>query len=134
MMQRISRRISTRSSLTTIVLLAASGMAALVLAAPQDRGGRRFQDVLLHDQFDADENGRLDRTERDLARKEIASRPTQGRRGGPPGMRGGQEAQTRPEADPKSIRIDPQNLKEVPKLTGTSLYDPEVLHSIFLDF
>lgn len=127
-------RIRRKSSLITITLLASCSIAAFVLAAPQDRGGPRFQDVLLHEQFDADENGQLDRAERDLARKEIASRPARGRRGGPPGMRGGQEAQTRPEADPKSLRIDRTDLKEVPRLTGTGLYDPDVLHTIFLDF
>ena len=127
-------RIHRKSSLITIALLASCSIAALVLAAPQDRGGPRFQDVLLHEQFDADENGQLDRAERDLARKEIASRPARGRRGGPPGMRGGQDEQTRPEADPKSLRIDRTDLKEVPRLTGTGLYDPDVLHTIFLDF
>ena len=127
-------RIRRKSSLITITLLASCSIAALVLAAPQDRGGPRFQDVLLHEQFDADENGQLDRAERDLARKEIASRPARGRRGGPPGMRGGQDEQTRPEADPKSLRIDRTDLKEVPRLTGTGLYDPDVLHTIFLDF
>ena len=133
-MRTIILRIHRKSSLITIALLASCSIAALVLAAPQDRGGPRFQDVLLHEQFDADENGQLDRAERDLARKEIASRPARGRRGGPPGMRGGQDEQTRPEADPKSLRIDRTDLKEVPRLTGTGLYDPDVLHTIFLDF
>ena len=122
------------SKFAAFALLASSGVVAAAFAFPQDRGGPRFQDVLLHDRFDADGNGRLDRTERDLAREEAANRPARGRRGGPPGMRGGQETTSRPEADPKSLRIDPADLEEVPRLEGTGLYDPDVLHTIFLDF
>ena len=108
-------------------------LSITMVAHAQDRGNPRFQDVLLHDRFDADEDGRLDRTERDLARAEASSKPQCRRRGGPPGDRGGADA-PRPETRENALRIDPDDLDAAPRLEGVGLYDRDVLHTIFLQF
>ena len=123
-----------RMHVFAVATTVASGILATAMVVhAQDRGNPRFQDVLLHDRFDADENGRLDRTERDLARKEAASKPQRRRRGGPPGSRGGEEM-TRPETREDALRIDPDDLDAVPRLEDTGLYDRDVLHTFFLQF
>ncbi|MHC4794844.1 MAG: hypothetical protein ACYTDE_11160, partial [Planctomycetota bacterium] len=122
-----------RIQVVATTTVATAVLATATAAHAQDRGNPRFQDILLHDRFDADENGRLDRTERDLAREEAAAKPQRRRRGGPPGGRSGQEM-PRPETRADAIRIDPDDIDAVPRLENTGLYDRDVLHTIFLQF
>ena len=96
------------SKFAAFALLASSGVVAAAFAFPQDRGGPRFQDVLLHDRFDADGNGRLDRTERDLAREEAAARPAAATPRRPAGQAAAARKRRRDRRPaPKSLRIDP---------------------------
>ena len=114
--------------------LATAGMAIApgITSMLQEERGSRFKDIELHDRFDADEDGRLDRSERDLAREEASNRPPRRRRGGPPDRERAPEP--RPETLPDALRIDPEDTKAVPRLEGTGLYDRDVLHTIFLQF
>ncbi len=122
-----------RNHLILAALAAGATLSIHTVASSQDRGNPRFQDMLLHDRFDADADGRLDRAERDLAREEAATKPPRRRRGGPPGGRGGEEA-PRPETREDAIRIDPADVVAVPRHADTGLYDRDVLHTIFLEF
>ena len=115
--------------LVTVGAAFSFGLAGL----PQDRQGSRFIDLELHERFDTNDDGRLDREERDLARKEIPPRTPRGRRGGRPGMDRGDEG-PRPETLPDALRIDVEDRKSVPRLEGTGLYDRDVLHTLFLEF
>ena len=84
--------------------------------------GRRFQDVLLVETFDADGNGYLDRAERDLAREAIPSRPQRRRRGPAP------VDMPRPESNDDALRLSPKDVKSYGEL---SLYDPNALRTLF---
>ena len=116
------------------VITAATGvtLGSVVSLAAQEQG-RRFSDVELHDRFDANADGRLDRAERDLARKEAESRPPRRRRGGPARAEERPES-PRPETIPDALKIDPDDLRQTPRHEGTGLYDRDVLHTIFLRF
>ena len=86
--------------------------------------GRRFQDTLLVEKFDADGNGHLDRAERDLAREAIPARSERRRRGPAP------VNTPRPEASEDSLRLTPEQVK---KFEDLGLYDPNALRTFFFE-
>ena len=111
----------------------------LIIAGPanaQDGRGTRFQDVLVHEEFDLDANGRLDRAERDAARAALSERPRRERRGGPGGRggpgRGGEGAnRPRPQDDPDALRLESGDVAHYP---NHGLYDRDALHTLFFEF
>lgn len=114
------------------VAFATAGIVLPTLGSPsEDERRGRFVDLELHERFDSDDDGRLDRMERDLARVEAGSRPVRRRpRSGPPGMEDDREA-PRPETRADALTID---VDEVPRHEGTGLYDRDVVHTLFLRF
>ena len=117
---------------STLISVVFTTTSTSLAQGPPD--GPRFQDILLHDEFDADEDGRLDRGERDLARQAKAKLPTRERRGGRggrggPGGPGGFE-QPRPEDSPDALRMQPEDVTHHPK---SGLYDPHALHTLFFE-
>jgi hypothetical protein len=94
----------------------------LLLSTLAHAQGRRFQDVLLVETFDADGNGYLDRAERDLAREAIPSRPQRRRRGPAP------VDMPRPESNDDALRLSPKDVKSYGEL---SLYDHNALRTLF---
>ena len=107
---------------------------------PEERGGpggpegRRFSDIELMTEYDADGDGRLDRSERDAARKAAAQRKQQsrgGRRSGPPGRRGPVEEGPRPQDRPDALRLTEEDVA----LHGDEgFYDPAILRTLFVEF
>ncbi|MCH2162266.1 MAG: CotH kinase family protein, partial [Phycisphaerales bacterium] len=118
-------------SLTALLTLGGSawGMALL-----QEGPGPRFQDIPVHEEFDADGDGRLDREERDAARAALAERPKRERRGkrGGPGRGGPGEGanRPRPQANPNALRLAHDDVKQYPK---HGLYDRDALHTFFFE-
>lgn len=117
---------------------------------PGGPGGPGQPDKKLVAQFDKDSDGRLDRTERTAAREWIKKQPATARPGGPgfgppgggppggfgpPGGRGpgggGPPGMGTTEPAKPGPRVSPS---EVPNLTGTPLYAPQALRTLFLDF
>lgn len=101
---------------------------------PFGPGGPMGQQRKLVKQFDKDNDGRLNATERQAAR-EVAKKDGggMGRRGGPgfgpPGGFGGRGGnQTPPKAGP---HVSPEQVQSYPK---ASLYEPTVLRTLFLEF
>ena len=85
------------------------------------RGGNRDRAVVAA--FDADKDGRLNTTERQLARETLESRGVRGGRGG---RGGGNRALAS-----AGIRLTPADVQHYP---GAPLYDAAVLRTFFLDF
>ncbi|MBA62057.1 MAG: spore coat protein CotH [Planctomycetaceae bacterium] len=89
-------------------------------------GGVNRPVLQLTEKFDADKNGYLDPAERKKALEQVPDNP---RRGGPPGMRGGagrEQMEGRP-----GPRV---SLKDVKSYDDRTLYDPEILRTIFIQF
>lgn len=104
-------------------------------------GPMQRTELKLVERFDADGNQRLDRQERQAARKWLAENRPQGRgRGGPggapggmgmpPGGMGGRGGMGRPAGSP-GPQLQPD---EVPTFADRPLYDTTVLRTIFLQF
>ena len=95
-----------------------------------DGGSRRFQDVELHEEFDLDEDGRLDTEERAAARTAAEARKEERPRRGRPG--GGEGAKfVRPFEAAEADRIAPE---DVPHHDDRGLYDIDTLRTVFIDF
>lgn len=108
-------------------------------------GGPMGQEVKVLDQFDADQNHRLDAEERQAARAWLKdNRPQRGGRGmrggpgGPGGFPGGPSGfggpggegnrQVDPNAKGMTVRQD-----DVAKYPGRPLFDPDILRTVFVD-
>jgi spore coat protein CotH len=93
-------------------------------------GGRKRQ---LVEQFDQDDNGWLNRKERQAARESLTGQGAGGRRGfGPPGRRSGRRGgrgSQEPAAPGPSL--SPQ---DVESYSDSPLYEPTVLRTLFIDF
>jgi hypothetical protein len=103
------------------------------MGGPGGPGGMGGPDLELAKKFDANDDGKLDAEERQLARAEAKTRARGGfgGRGGPGGRggrggRGGEEAA----APHPGAKLSPA---EVAPLKGP-LYDPQLLRTLFLDF
>jgi len=101
---------------------------------PDGPGGKRFSDIELMERFDLDNDGRLDREERNAARTAALEKKSEGRRGGrrgaPPRAREG-EAATRPQNRPDALRLTEAEIEMFP---DRDLYDRETLRTLFFEF
>lgn len=111
---------------TSIASVLAASAAVALLALPLDAQRRRSPgrtgDKQLLKKFDGDNNGWLNREERDAARKFLAENREQGRRRR---RRGDQKP---PVPGPKVAEAD------VDKFAGAPLYDQSTLRTVFLEF
>jgi spore coat protein CotH len=101
---------------------------------PDGPGGRRFTDIELTEEFDANQDGRLDRPERDAAREASTERKQQDRRSrrpGPPGRPGELEQKPRPQDRADALRLTEEAV-QIHK--GKSLYDQTILRTLFFEF
>ena len=101
---------------------------------PDGPDGRRFNDIELMTEYDADEDGRLDRSERDAARKAAGQRKENGRNGrrrGPPGRRGNAEEGPRPQDRPDALRVTEEDVAIHGK---EGFYDQGILRTLFFEF
>lgn len=87
-------------------------------------GGPTAPDIELVEKFDKDQDGLLNRSERQLARRSLQGQSRRGPGRGPGG--GGQQSQGKP-----GPTVRPQQVKQFP---DRELYDPTVLRTIFLEF
>jgi hypothetical protein len=119
----------TRTRLTLFLFAAAlTSSAPAAQGPPMGPGGPNQPERKLVDQFDKDNNGRLDTAERKAAREFLASSPAQGQGpgGGRMGGRGGMAAGPAT-AGP---RISPADVTP----STTPLYDDKTLRTLFLTF
>src|SRR5262245_43922631 len=97
---------------------------------PGGPGGMMGQQRKLVKQFDKDGDGRLNKEEREAARAFLKTQGGGGRRGGPGGPRGGGFGR-----GGESGRPGPHvSLGDVTSYANTSLYEPTVLRTLFLEF
>lgn len=96
------------------------------MGGPGGPGGMMGQERKLVEQFDRDADGRLNRAERDEARKTMQANGG-GRRGGfgPPGGFGGREEPASPGAKISPADVEPQD---------SPLYDAKTVRTLFLNF
>ena len=108
---------------------------------PGGPGGPNAPDKIIAKEFDANEDGVLDRAERDKAREFLAKdgggqgrrgggRRGGGRRGGG-GPRGGRGKGGERPAGTEGPRVSPANVENFPK---AGLYDANVLRTVFIEF
>ena len=124
-------RLIAFASYLAVFALASSEVQAQP-GGPGGIGGPNGVDVDLVEKFDADKNGRLNETERALARKEIIrlQSNSQGRRRGRGGPPGGGRGGSRPKGT-QGPKVTPA---DVTNYTSEGLFDPGVLRTIFLTF
>lgn len=139
-MKYASKLLFSRASLIAIACALCVSVASVIIAqgrGPGGPGGPNAPDLLLVEKYDADNDGVLNKGERDKARKELTA--AGGRRGpggrggrGPggrgPGGRGQAGGQTAGRPGPKV------NSDKVKKYSSEGLYDPSVLRTIFIEF
>lgn len=138
---------SALSNRAAISLLAWSVVVGAIcaspsFAAPLLQGDGPFgEERKILKQFDADENGRLEGTERDAAREELKKTPPRGRGGmrGPGGRRGGPGGSGGPGGPDEMERsqgtpgpkVAPEDVKNFP---DAAAFDPAIVRTIFLEF
>ena len=114
----------------SVVALASGKVQAQPGGGPGGIGGPGGVDVELVEKFDQDNDGRLNKSERALARKEIVRLQAsgQGRRRGPGGPGGPGRSRVAGKPGPK---VSP---KDVVNFSSEGLFDTGVLRTIFLTF
>ena len=112
---------------TTLVI--STVICTAIAQAPPD--GSRFKDFLLHEQFDIDNDGRLDSEERAQARVAASERPARGRRKGPGrNRRDAGEPAPRPETLPDSLRLTSEEVDHYP---NADMYDRSIVRTLFFE-